>query len=119
MGSLRETFYSLMTGGTNMPCCLQERNCPEEGDKKRIHTWTYVGCNEESKLIFNEIPSNKNGKMILEAYRQILEEHIKPELEKGEQLILEEDEDSGHGHGSKTNFVAKWKKENKLKWYRN
>ncbi len=50
---------------------------------------------------------------------QILEPIIKPWLENGEQFVLEEDGDSGHGSKSKTNIVRTWKKEHGLKSYFN
>ena len=55
----------------------------------------------------------------MEVYRRLLDDHIKPELAKEKQFVLEEDGDSGHGHGSKTNVVAKWKEDNHLQWYKN
>jgi hypothetical protein len=46
---------------------------------------------------------------------EILEKHVKPWLDRGDDFVLEEDRDSGHGIGSKSenakdNILQKWKK---------
>ncbi|KAF1934605.1 hypothetical protein EJ02DRAFT_471768 [Clathrospora elynae] len=49
----------------------------------------------------DEMKLSKNGKMSLEVYRdQILEPIVKPWLVQGDDFILEEDNDSGHGGGA-------------------
>lgn len=69
--------------------------------------------------MFYEVPSNTNGKMTLQVYRdEILEPIVKPWLQAKEDFVLEEDRDSGHGTG-KQNIVRKWKEENGLESYWN
>jgi len=63
---------------------------------------------------FYRVGSNKNGKMSLQVYKnQILEPIVKPWLERGDDFVLEEDNDSGHEIGSK-NIVRTWKEKDKL-----
>ncbi|KAF1945309.1 hypothetical protein EJ02DRAFT_476471 [Clathrospora elynae] len=60
--------------------------------------------------------------MSLEVYRdQILEPIAKPWLERGDNFVLEEDNDSGHGRGDLKggNIVKTWKENNKLEHYFN
>ncbi len=79
-------------------------------------TWKKIRvyyCPDE-RLQFYEIESNPNGKMTLLDYRdQILKPIVKPWIQRGEDFVLEEDGDSGHGT-SKNNIVRKWKEENGL-----
>ncbi|KAF2033422.1 hypothetical protein EK21DRAFT_86230 [Setomelanomma holmii] len=70
-----------------------------------------------SDLTFYEIKNNTNGKMTQRAYiDQILEPVVKPWLERGDDFVLEEGGNSGHGPG-KSNIVRKWKQDNKLEHY--
>jgi hypothetical protein len=63
---------------------------------------------------------SKNGKMTKELYlKQILKGTVKKWKEKGEDFVLEEDRDSGHGTSKKRRKdgtfacpVARWKEEN-------
>jgi hypothetical protein len=60
--------------------------------------------------------------MSLEAYRdQILKPIVKPWLKRGDDFVLEEDNDSGHGGGAskKENIVKTWKKKHNLEHYFN
>lgn len=51
-------------------------------------------------MIFYDVPGNNNGKMSHEVYiNSILEPVVKPWLDRGDDFVLEEDEDSGHGTG--------------------
>lgn len=55
---------------------------------------------------------------------EILEKHVKSWLDRGDDFVLEEDRDSGHGIGSKSknvkdNIVQNWKKKNGLESYFN
>jgi len=60
-----------------------------------------------------------NGKMTLSDYRdQILNSIVKSWIQWGDDFVLEEDGDFGHGTG-KSNIIRKWKEENKLKSYFN
>jgi hypothetical protein len=47
---------------------------------------------------------------------QILEPIVKPWLERGDDFVLEEDNDSGHGP-DRSNPVKEWKATNNLKSY--
>jgi hypothetical protein len=49
---------------------------------------------------------------------QILEPIVKPWLEEGQDFVLEEDGDSGHGP-SKKNIVREWKEKNNLEFFFN
>jgi hypothetical protein len=100
--------------------CIQETlNREDEKSFERAHSWAAVGYNFKTPLYFYNVPGNRNGKMSLQAYRdQILEPIVKPWLERGDDFILEEDNDSGHGTG-KQNIVVSWKKKHGLKHYFN
>ncbi|KAF2631516.1 hypothetical protein BU25DRAFT_418302 [Macroventuria anomochaeta] len=102
--------------------CVQEQL--DRNDKKAweaAHSWAAVGYNFKTPLYFHKIPSNKNGKMTLTVYRnEILEKIVKPWLKRHQSpFILEEGNDSGHGRGSQSNIVAKWKSKNYLDCYFN
>jgi hypothetical protein len=80
-----------------------------------------VGYNFKSDLTFHTT-NNKNGKMSLSVYRdQIPEPIVKPWLERGDDFVLGEDNDSGHGGGAskRGNIVQSWKKEHNLEHYFN
>ena len=97
--------------------CIQETAEPAE--KKKVHAWGAIGYNFKSDLVFYDVPLNTNGKMTLKVYRdQILDLIIKPWLQAGQDFVLEEDRDSGHGV-SKYNIVREWKEEYGLKHYFN
>jgi len=53
---------------------------------------------------------------------QILEPVVKPWLERGDDFVLEEDQDSGHGMKGKKpqkNLIQEWKREHHLEYYFN
>ncbi|KAL8296168.1 hypothetical protein RB594_003633 [Gaeumannomyces avenae] len=85
------------------PDCVQEMNePPDEKDIKRVHAWAAVGYNFKSGLVWYNVPSNDNGKMTLQVYRdEILEPVVGAWLRDGQDFVLEEDNDSGHGTGKK------------------
>lgn len=100
---------------------LQHRLPPPKEDKNRLrkHCWAAVGYNFKSDMIFYDVPTNKNGKMTHQVYiNSILEPVVKPWLEAGDEFVLEEDGDSGHGTG-RANPVRKWKEDHGLKSYFN
>jgi hypothetical protein len=77
-----------------------------------------VGWNFKSDIFFYD-SRNKNGKITQKAYiKQILEPFVKPLLDKGRDIVLFEDRDSGHGPGKK-NPVREWKDKHGLKFYFN
>ena len=100
--------------------CIQEQlDRSDEKHFERAHSWAAVGYNFKSDLYFYNVPGNKNGKMSLKVYRdQILEPIVKPWLDRGDDFVLEEDGDSGHGTG-KSNIVRTWKATHKLESYFN
>ena len=58
--------------------------------------------NFKSNIIFYDVPGNKNGKLTHQVYiDSILEPVVKPWITAGEDLVLEEDGDSGHGISKK------------------
>ncbi|KAF1978872.1 hypothetical protein BU23DRAFT_448526, partial [Bimuria novae-zelandiae CBS 107.79] len=100
--------------------CIQEQlNRVDEKHFERAHSWAAVGYNFKSNLHFYNVPGNRNGKMSLQAYRdQILEPIVKPWIDHGDDFVLKEDGDSGHGTG-KSNIVRTWKRTHKLESYFN
>jgi len=77
-----------------------------------------VGWNFKSDIFFYD-SRNKNGKITQKAYiEQILKPFVKPLLDKGRDIVLFEDRDSGHGPGKK-NPVREWKDKHGLKFYFN
>ena len=50
---------------------------------------------------------------------QILEPVIKPWIERGDDFILEEDGDSGHGKRGVNSKATRWREENNLLYYAN
>jgi len=74
----------------------------------RYYVWAAVGYNFKSKLRFYEVPTNINGKMSMQIYRdEILEGVVRPWLDAGQHFVLEEDGDSGHGTGRYTTNIVK------------
>ncbi|KAF1939052.1 hypothetical protein EJ02DRAFT_382546 [Clathrospora elynae] len=102
--------------------CIQHTlNRDDEKANQRQHSWAAVGYDFKSDLNFHTTKSC-NGKMSLQVYRdQILEPIVKPWLQRGDDFVLEEDNDSGHGGGAtkKRNIVKIWKEQNKLEHYFN
>jgi hypothetical protein len=102
--------------------CVQH-TLSREDEKKNVrqHSWAAVGYNFKSELHFH-YTKNHNGRMSLEVYRdQVLEPIVKPWLVRGDDFVLEEDNDSGHGGGAskKQNIVKDWKQRNGLEHYFN
>jgi len=99
--------------------CIQEVGGPAKTEKNKVHAWAAIGYDFKSNLVFYDVPSNTNGKMTLQVYKDsILEPVVKEWLQKKQDFVLEEDRDSGHGTG-KQNIVQIWKKENGLEHYWN
>jgi hypothetical protein len=102
------------------PDCIQERRNPQTKHINRLHVWAAVGHDFKSELVFYEVPGNTNGKMSQKVYRDvILEGLVQSWLTRGDQFILEEDGDSGHGPGKKNNIVKQWKTAHGLKHFFN
>jgi hypothetical protein len=101
--------------------CIQTNPKQKDTDKKRVHAWGAIGYNFKSPLQFYDIPSNSNGKMTQKAYiEQILEPIVQPWIDRGDDFVLEEDGDSGHGPPrSVGNIVKTWKKDHGLEHYFN
>lgn len=102
-------------------CVQHTLDREEEKQNERQHSWAAVGYDFKSSLNFYTTES-RNGKMSLQVYRdQILEPIVKPWLERGEDFVLEEDNDSGHGgdDSKRMNIVKAWKKRNNLQHYFN
>ena len=58
--------------------------------------------NFKSDIIFYDVPGNKNGKLTHQVYiDSILEPVVKFWITAGEDFVLEEDGDSGHGPSKK------------------
>lgn len=101
------------------PDCVTERREPSVKQMKKVHAWGAIGYDFKSELIFYDNPSNGNGKMSQDLYLTIiLKAVVLPWIEAGENFVLEEDGDSGHGPG-KDNPVGAWKNMVGLKHYFN
>ena len=94
--------------------CVQITRYPKEKDKKRLHAWAVVGWGYKSKLYFYN-NNNSNGKMDQKTYIKLLEAEC-ANFPAG--MVLEEDNDSGHGP-SPSNIVRTWKKRHNLNQYFN
>ena len=78
-----------------------------------------MGYNFKSELVFYKMSGNSNRKMSRRVYLDsILEVVVTLWLEAGEDFVLEEDGDFGHGSG-KITIVRDWKAEHGLKYYFN
>ena len=95
-----KTYIIRKPGERYCPDCIYHREKEPEGERMRLYAWGAIGWNFKSELHFYEVPSNSNGKMSLQIYRdEILEKVVRPWLEAGEEFVLEEDGDSGYGTG--------------------
>ncbi|KAF3919989.1 hypothetical protein ABW20_dc0101063 [Dactylellina cionopaga] len=104
-------------GERHLPACRHWRRNPKS-DYIRLHAWAAIGYNFKSDLTFYTT-GNNNGKMSNSVYiNQILEPIVKPWLEAGHDFVLEEDNDSGHGTGAKSE-AARWKQAHNLTHYFN
>ena len=100
-------------------CIQHTTDRSDEKSFERAHSWAAIGWDFKSELSFYKVEGNRNGKMSLQVYRdQILNPIVKPWIDRGDDFVLEEDGDSGHGT-SKSNIVRTWKKENRLESYFN
>ncbi|KAF1954894.1 hypothetical protein CC80DRAFT_536656 [Byssothecium circinans] len=94
-------------------------NRDDEKALKKQHSWASVGHNFKSPIHFYNVPGNKNGKISLKVYRDsILKPIVKPWIDRGDDFVLKEDNDSGHGIGQR-NIVRTWKEKNGLNYYFN
>jgi hypothetical protein len=99
--------------------CIFEKRAPKPSDAKRLHACAAIGYNFKSDLIWYDIETNTNGKMSQQGYiDKILTPHVLPWIQRGDNFVLEEDQDTGHGPG-KDNIVKGWKARYGLKSYFN
>ena len=77
-----------------------------------------MGYNYKLPLVWYTT-NNNNGKMSHKKYVEILKEHVKPMLDRGEKFIMEEDRDSAHGMAENNNIVRRYKEEIGLDYYFN
>ena len=104
------------------PDCIHHHEETPASEIRRYHAWAAIGWDFKSELHFYEVPTNTNGKMSLQIYRdEILEKVVAVWLSRGDIFVLEEDGDSGHGGGNtrKSNIVKDWKVQHGLKHYFN
>lgn len=102
------------------PDAIQRIKLPAPKDEKRLHCWAAVGYDFKSAITFYDVPTNSNGKMSKRVYiDQILEPVVKPWIATGQDFVLEEDGDSGHGTGKQDDIVKAWKTRHCLKHYFN
>jgi hypothetical protein len=101
--------------------CMQMVKKKTKHDHKQfptIHAWGSMGIGHRHLEFYTT--SSPNGKMTKEVYlKQILKGTVKKWKERGEDFILEEDRDSGHGTSKKRRKdgqficeVARWKEQN-------
>lgn len=117
-------------GERTHPDCIQYNHKPRRGDPQyglTLHAWAAIWVHGRSKLIWYETPSS-NGKMTKDVYlNQILNGPVKEWLDRGDEFVLEEDRDTGHGTSKKKakksgKFdcpVRQWKVDHKLRYYFN
>lgn len=95
--------------------CIQYKTPAKTKDEKKVHVWAAVGYNFCSNLVFYKVPGNTNGKMSQEVYIQsILEPVVKPWIDRGDDFVLWEDNDSGHGTTERS-IAQIWKRRNACK----
>lgn len=118
-GPQQRVYIIRKPGERYCPACIQHEREPEDKDRKRLHFWGAVGRDFKSDLTFYET-SSPNGKMTQLVYRdRILKPVVLPWLRTGQNFVLEEDGDSGHGPAKNNNIVRRWKEEVGLKFYFN
>ncbi len=85
----------------------------------KLYAQAAVGYNFKSELVFYNA-GNSNGKINYKTYKdQILEPIVLPQLKRGDNFVLKEDGDSGHGYDTASNLVKRWKETKGLKSYKN
>ncbi|KAI5805098.1 hypothetical protein EDC01DRAFT_642001 [Geopyxis carbonaria] len=113
------------------PKCVVDKQPDEPKETQQEHSWVAVGWNFKSDIVFYDAKSSNHDKMSHDVYvNQILDPVVKPWLQRGDDFVLEEDGDSGHGgrrlawdptrpksRNSRQNIVQKWRRENNLKSY--
>ena len=74
-----------------------------------------VESSHKSDTIFYSVPGHSNEKTTHRIYiDSILDPIVKPWLERGDDFVLEEDGDSGHGTGKTRNIVKKNEKKSRI-----
>lgn len=111
-------YISRKPGDRNKPACIRQRPPKERTDQQPLHIWSAVGWNFKGPLVRYQV-AHSNGKLSQRAYiDQILDPVVRPWLEEGQDFILLEDNDSGHGP-SRNNPVRQWKEANGLSYFFN
>jgi hypothetical protein len=117
-------------GQRDHPDCIQEYHEPKskkkreeaKEEKPKVHWWAACGYDFKSDIRFYNSPTNSNGKLSHRVYiDQILEPVVLPWIMRGDDFVLEEDGDSGHGYSKNNtmNIVKQWKQDYGLETYRN
>jgi hypothetical protein len=91
-----------------------EKKQPErelDQKQKRFHAWASVGYDGfKDGLHWYKVPGNQNGKITHQVYRdEILKPIIGAWVARGDNFVLKEDNNSGHGGVQGNNIVRKWK----------
>lgn len=98
---------------------MQKIDEPVDKDEKKFHAWALVGWNYKSPLYWYET-KDPYGRMVQQDYLDhILNPIIKPMLERGENFVLEEDQDRAHGPDNNNNRIQKWKDQHFMRYYIN
>ena len=102
------------------PDCKQYKS---QNNPTTLHYFGIVGWNYKSKLIlyFQGVGA---GNLNFDMYIQALQdsgyiEHVQDMKKQGTEVLLEEDNDSAHGHASKRNKVSTFKEKNGISCYAN
>lgn len=111
-------YISRKRGQRYEPRNLREDPAPEEPTDEKVHCWACIGYGFKSPLVRYRA-GNQNGKMTQKVYlEEILQPHVGEWLARGENFVLEEDNDSGHGTSAR-NIVKTWKEEQNLRYFFN
>ena len=81
-----------------------------------MHAWAAAGRNLESDIYFDTLYTNSKGSMSGEVYiKQTVEPAVEPQVDRGDDFVIEEDRDSRHGSAAKGSKLWIWKEK---KWLR-
>ena len=101
--------------------CIQKNATAKQiknRNTKRFHFWISAGYQHKSAL-YEYTTNSTNGKLTQEVYlNKILKGPVLQWIQRGDDFILEEDQDTGHGPGT-DNPVRKWKEEQGLQFFFN
>jgi len=111
-------YISRKRGERYEPKNTRPSPAPEEPRDEVLHVWGCIGLGFKSDLVMYRVPAY-NGKLDQRTYlNTMLIPHVGKWLDDGQDFVLEEDNDSGHGPGA-SNRVRTWKKNVGLEYFFN